>query len=152
PVPLDEINAELFRTGRWEGELKHTKRDGTQVIVASRWALQRNAPGKPVAILETNNDVTERKRAEDALRRSEAYLSEAQKLTRTGTFARHPMRLDTTYVSDEYCRLLGFEPSSGLPSREDVFQRIHPEDRDRVDKAYQDAISAGTDFDTEFRA
>jgi PAS domain S-box-containing protein len=71
PVPLDEIHEELLSTGRWEGELVHTKRDGTQVVVASRWALQRDAQGNPLAILETNNDITERRRAEEELRESE---------------------------------------------------------------------------------
>jgi PAS domain S-box-containing protein len=68
PAPLEAIDAELQRTGHWEGELTHTKRDGTQIVVASRWALQRDKSGSPVAILETNNDITERKRAEEALR------------------------------------------------------------------------------------
>jgi len=73
PSPLSRIKAELMRTGHWEAELVHTRRDGTQVVVASRWALQRDEEGAPFAILETNNDITERKRAEEALRLSNAY-------------------------------------------------------------------------------
>ncbi len=67
PAPIEEIRAELLRTGRWEGELVHSKADGTQVVVASRWSLQRDERRRPIAILETNNDVTERKRAEQEL-------------------------------------------------------------------------------------
>jgi PAS domain S-box-containing protein len=71
PEALGRMNEELLRTNRWEGELVHTTRDGVRVVVASRWALQRNELGQPVAILETNNDVTERKRAEAELGKSE---------------------------------------------------------------------------------
>ena len=71
PVELERINETLLRTGRWEGQLIHTKRDGSKVVVASRWSLQRDEDAKPIAILETNNDITERRRAEEALRESE---------------------------------------------------------------------------------
>jgi PAS domain S-box-containing protein len=71
PAPLQDITAELLRQGRWEGELVHTTRDGSQVVVASRWSLQRDTGGQPIGILETNNNITERKRAEEALRASE---------------------------------------------------------------------------------
>jgi PAS domain S-box-containing protein len=72
PTPLPDITRTLFATGRWEGQLIHTKRDGTEVVVASRWALQRDEHGNAMAILETNNDITEQRHAEEGLRESEA--------------------------------------------------------------------------------
>jgi len=84
PAPPEEIGRELSSTDRWEGELVHARRDGTQVVVASRWALQRDESGRPVAILETNNDITERKRAEEALREKASLLD----LTHDTVFAR----------------------------------------------------------------
>jgi PAS domain S-box-containing protein len=74
PAPLNEINAELLSTGRWEGELVHARRQGAPVVVASRWSLQRDDLGRPVAILETNNDITDRKRAEERFAQAEKEL------------------------------------------------------------------------------
>lgn len=71
PAPLDQILAHLKTTGQWDGELIYTRGNGTQVTVASHWALHGDEAGRPVAILEVNTDITERKRAEDAQRESE---------------------------------------------------------------------------------
>lgn len=84
PEPLDAVTQKLLCTGRWEGELVHTKRDGTRVAVASRWALQRNGSGSPIAILETNNDITEHKRAAEALRDMQVELAHVNRVTTMG--------------------------------------------------------------------
>jgi PAS domain S-box-containing protein len=75
PVPVDVIRAELLREGRWEGELKRTKADGTEVVVASRWSLQRAERDRPAAIMETNNDISERKLRENEIRALNAQLA-----------------------------------------------------------------------------
>jgi len=87
PAPLPDIMAELTRTGRWEGELVHTRRDGTPVVVASRWSLRRGGPDRVPAILETNNDVTERKHAEDALHQAQTELARVTRVTTLGELA-----------------------------------------------------------------
>jgi light-regulated signal transduction histidine kinase (bacteriophytochrome) len=68
PRRFEEIQEELFRADRWEGEVEKKRIDGTRVLVASRWSLQRNEDRNPVAILETENDITERKHREDEIR------------------------------------------------------------------------------------
>jgi two-component system sensor kinase FixL len=74
-VPLDQITAELLRVGRWEGEFVNKRRDGTPVLVTNRCSLQRDERGQPSMILVTSNDITDRKRAEEALQQAEADLA-----------------------------------------------------------------------------
>jgi PAS domain S-box-containing protein len=74
PVSLDALNASLLTTGSWEGELRHRRRDGAELLVASRQALQRDEQGRPSAVLEINQDITERRRTEQALLESEERL------------------------------------------------------------------------------
>jgi two-component system sensor kinase FixL len=84
PVPLDEINAELVRTGRWEGELVNKTRDASEIVVASRWSLQTDKDGRPMAILETNNDVTERKHTQESLEQAQTNLARANRVMLLG--------------------------------------------------------------------
>lgn len=74
PRPLDEIKARVFAHGYWEGELVHTTKDGHHIVVASHWVLHKNELDEPKAILEVNNDITERKQAEEEVRRLNAEL------------------------------------------------------------------------------
>ncbi len=83
---LAAINADLFRDGRWEGELTHRAKNGDELVSASRWALQRGAHGEPMAILETNTDITNRKKADAALLQAQADLAHASRLTTLGQF------------------------------------------------------------------
>lgn len=84
PAPFDEIMSELNRTDRWEGELVHTGRDGRRMVVASRWALQRDGRGRPVTILETNNDITQRRNVEDGLHRAQSELAHVARVATLG--------------------------------------------------------------------
>jgi PAS domain S-box-containing protein len=74
PIPIEDVRAELLRTGRWEGELRKTKADGSGVVVASRWSLRQDGQGRPTAILETNNDISERKQREEEIRKLNVEL------------------------------------------------------------------------------
>jgi PAS domain S-box-containing protein len=103
PDSLEQIKEIVLRIGHWEGELIRTGRDGRQIIAASRWSLQRDEDGRALGILETNNDITERRRAEDALRRiQETYLAEAQQIWH-GAWQIVQRRSDGTSILDIAC-------------------------------------------------
>ncbi|KJC56804.1 hypothetical protein UP10_32590 [Bradyrhizobium sp. LTSPM299] len=147
PMPLEEIMAELLRTDRWEGELVHTKKDGTQATVASRWSVRRDARGRPVATLETNNDITERKQAEEALRRSDAYLAEAQRLSLTGSFG-WKISGGEIFWSEETFRVFGYDRTA-KPSLDLILQRVHPTDIAQVRQLIDHATRDGNDWEIE---
>ena len=73
PTALEEIEAATMETGYWEGELVHRRRDGGTLIVSSRWAV-RSEGGKPIAVLESNRDITQRRQTEEALRQTDEKL------------------------------------------------------------------------------
>jgi PAS domain S-box-containing protein len=111
-----------------------------------------SASGELVEVLGTNVDVTDRELAEEALRRSEGYLAEAQRLTRTGSWAWNVATRHSVYWSQENYRLFGFDPEGGIPSDEAFYQHIHPEDRDRVRRqVFLERPEEGSHFDVEFR-
>jgi PAS domain S-box-containing protein len=276
-LPFERIEAELLRTGRWEGELVKTRKDGTQLVVASRWSLKQDDGGEPIAVLVTSNDITARKRAEEvarrsekelrdaietvpamvwstlpdgavdfinrrwedftglageaalgwnweavvhpddharfvaewraaltagqpmeselrlraatgeyrwlfvrnvplrdelgkivkwygtsfdvherkqaekALRRNEAYLAEAQKLAHTGSWAWNPLREQCFYWSEEMFRIFGLDPQQGLPTSETFWPRIHPEDRESMQELVWKSALEKTEYTHEHR-
>jgi PAS domain S-box-containing protein len=97
-------------------------------------------------------DITDRKRAEQALLRSEAYLAEGQRLTHTGSWACNMATREMLHSSEEHQRLFGLDPEiASVPSFQEFFQRIHPEDRDRASENLDQAIRAGIHVEEHFR-
>jgi PAS domain S-box-containing protein len=94
-------------------------------------------------------DLTERKKADERLRLSEARLAEAQRLSHSGVAAYDETSI--LYGSEETYRIWGFDPAQGVPSREAVNQRIHPDDRDRLLAEVQLAVSERRDYSIEYR-
>jgi PAS domain S-box-containing protein len=96
-------------------------------------------------------DVTQRKRAEEALRESEFYLAEAQRLSHTGSWAWAPHKGEIRYWSEECFRLWGFEPDKRPPPFETFFQRIHADDQSRAREVFERATRDRADFELDYR-
>ncbi len=74
PEPLSTIRKRLLAEGKWEGELVHRTKDGRRIIVESKWKLRTDKRNRPATVLQIDNDITERKLAEEVLRRSKTEL------------------------------------------------------------------------------
>jgi PAS domain S-box-containing protein len=150
PSDLEAVKSELIREGRWDGELTQTCRDGRRIVVASRWALQRDDSGKPAAMLQINTDITERKQAEEKLRRSEQFLTQGQSLSHTGSWGWNVTSGRLVFSEEAFC-ILGFAPAQAAPSFQEVMERIHPEDRPFIDRLLAAAIREKTDYEFDAR-
>jgi PAS domain S-box-containing protein len=96
-------------------------------------------------------DVTAVKQAEEALRRSESYLVEAQRLTHTGSGAWSVPGWEAIYLSEEWYRIYGFDPKQGLSAWQDRLQRMHPEDQAKVQEAKDRATNEKSDYEVDHR-
>src|ERR1700693_2157342 len=109
----------------------------------------RDREGRIVQWYGLSIDIDEGKKAEDRLRRSEAYLAEAERLSHTGSAVYNETEI--LYLSEEASRIFGFDPLQGIPSREAVWQRIHPDDLDRVNENIEHEVREKRSFTNEFR-
>jgi PAS domain S-box-containing protein len=125
-----------------DGTIKHLHTTGRPVLSES---------GDLVEFVGTAMDVTPARQAEEALRRSESYLEEAQRLSQTGSWAGAPGPGEIRYWSEECFRLLGFDPQGGLPLVQTFFQRIHPDDLPRKVELMTRASLEKTGFEFDFR-
>ncbi|HET8921980.1 MAG TPA: PAS domain-containing protein [Candidatus Acidoferrum sp.] len=121
-----------------------------------RWFHARGLPlrdkeGRIVRWYILLTDIDERKKAEEKLRRSEAYLAQAQRLTHTGSWVSQVPGRDTVHVSEEWYRILGFDPAEGMPSWEKRLQRVHPADRAKLQDVIERAIREKSEYELEYR-
>jgi PAS domain S-box-containing protein len=148
PAPVEDIRAELLRTGRWEGELKKTRADGTQVVVASRWSLRRDEQERPTAILETNNDITERKRREEEIerlnqelaRRSTELESINRELEAFAYSISHDLRAPLRHMAG-YTELLQKRVSSGLDEKSNHYLTMILDSAKRMGNLIDDLLA-----------
>jgi PAS domain S-box-containing protein len=101
--------------------------------------------------LGTAMDITEQELLTQELERRQAHLTEAQKLTHTGSWAWRVADRSVLHLSEEFYRICGFDPAQGAPTLEQCFERVHPEDRVKWKGTIERAIVEKADYDREFR-
>jgi PAS domain S-box-containing protein len=139
-------------------------------LTSKRWSSmpgdsKRDASGRPYKLFGTVQDITERKCAEEALQRTQVdlrevtrelqrqqgYLTEAQSLTHTGSWACNLVTRQIFHSSDENARLYGFDPRQGQIPFDTFTATTHPEDMPGLWEKLESAIRTGADWDVEFR-
>ena len=126
---------EAIRSGtRADCEHRLFRPNGEMRIVHSLGDLKKDSSGRPYQMFGTTQDITDRKRAEEALRRSQFYLSEGQRLAHMGSWASRDLGIRWTddlgvYWSDEIYKIYGLDPDNGPPNMEQYLAAIHPDDR-----------------------
>jgi formate hydrogenlyase transcriptional activator len=139
--------AEFLATGVFQPyEKEYFRKDGSRVPVLVGGARMQSPNEGVVFVL----DLSEQKRAEEKIRRSESYLAEAQRLSQTGSWAWSPDQ-DIRYWSEECYRVLSFDPQDGLPRFEELFQRIHADDQPAFRELIERAIREKAEWEADYR-
>ncbi|WP_395665744.1 PAS domain S-box protein [Methylocella sp.] len=138
------VDAALARDGRWRGEFTRRRKDGSTAIVASRLSLHRDERGRAAAVMETSNDVTERKRADDRLREAEQELRRVVDTIPALVWTSSPGRGEIDSINARW-RDLGwtFDDVGGPGWR----VMVHPDDLGRIDAGWAAALASGASYE-----
>ena len=141
---------EVLMAGRaMEFEETALHSDGPHTSLVSKFPL-RDRKGHVYALGGIVTDITERKRVEEELRRSEANLADGQRISRTGSWAWNASSKEL-FSSQELLRIFGLDGGTAKATHETFVQLIHPEDRERVRQAFNRAVDTETDYEAEYR-
>src|SRR6202790_3385419 len=124
--------------------------DGSVKYVHGVARAQRDGSGN-LEYIGAVTDVTVARETERKLRRSEAYLAEAQRLSHTSSWAWDARRREFVYRSPEAYRMLGLDPEKDAVSQQPLWDRVHSEDRNRVIEMVRQAVREKTDFEGDYR-
>jgi PAS domain S-box-containing protein len=143
---VDLCLTNIGQTHSWE--IRKVRKDGSAIWVRENAKAVRRLDGRSIVLIACE-DITERKQAENALRQSQSYLAEAQRLSHTGNFG---WRVATGEIiwSEETFRIFGYDQASSVTIGT-VVQRIHPDDRADAQRIIDRATRDGKDFDHEYR-
>ncbi|KRQ16210.1 PAS domain S-box protein [Bradyrhizobium manausense] len=143
---IEECLTNIGQSHTWD--IQKVRKDGSVLWVRENAKAMPWAEDKPIVLIACE-DITERKRTEIALQRSEAHLEQAQELSHTGSFGWNTATGEV-FWSKENFRIFEYDPEKTIPTPQHVLDRTHPEDRASV-QAILDRASQGQDFDHEYR-
>jgi len=143
---------ETIRSGiHSKAEHRIVRPDGEVRFIQGLGTVKRDASGRAYEMFGTGQDITDRKLAEQALRRSQFYLSEGERLAHMGSWACNLVTREIFHSSDENAHMYGFDPSQGPISFDSYYNTIFPEDERVLRPKLENAISSEADYDVEFR-
>ena len=131
-------------------EVKRRRRDGTLIDMVLDFSAITNPHGEIVGVAAIGRDVSAERRAEEAVRQSEARLAEAQRVARVGSWEINAATLEVTF-SLEMFRLFDLDPAAGMPPHETIVSRYHPGDVDAHVAAVARTLADGTPFEMDMR-
>ena len=148
PKPVEEILEELMAKDQWEGELKRIKADSVQVVVSSRWSLRRDQQNRPVAILETSNDITARKRWEEEIqslnqelaKRSMALETSNKDLEGFAYSVSHDLRAPLRHVAG-FAELLRKTATASLSEKSNRYINLILDEANRMGSLIDDLLA-----------
>src|SRR6267142_287778 len=138
------------RRKQFQIEKQYWRKDGSLIWVSNNVSLVPGTESMPRFIMALSEDISERKRAEEALRKSEAYLAEAQRLSHTGSWAWN-VSTGEGFWSRELFRIFGLDPERTALNIDLIKKLRHPEDRPFTEQTFDTAIREKKDFEMESR-
>ena len=148
PESQEAVDQALAHGGRWDGELHHTRKDGTEIIVSSREALARDEHGRPIAIIALNSDITARKHAEEELAETTVLLERTQQITKTGGWD-YDLATGNLTWTDEVYRIYGLDRTTDPPEVANAIAAYDPDSAAMIEASFARLVADGEPYDLE---